>query len=151
MTDVSILVMVALSFVFQFSDATIGTRTAEEDFTWKYNGEVNIGESRVLCPIKIDHRNVKNMDFLHVLQILLLRSARNEKKVREKRSLHVSKLQEKSLKASLQASQAGVCICIKHTRRAAKIQVRERAQNCTVQHCSSSSFTTADLRLLRTF
>ena len=47
MTDVSILVMVALSFVFQFSDATIGTRTAEEDFTWKYNGEVNIGE----CPI----------------------------------------------------------------------------------------------------
>ena len=106
--------------------------------------------SRVLCPIKIDHRNVKNMDFLHVLQILLLRSARNEKKVREKRSLHVSKLQEKSLKASLQASQAGVCICIKHTRRAAKIQVRERAQNCTVQHCSSS-FTTADLRLLRTF
>ena len=146
MTDVSILVMVALSFVFQFSDATIGTRTAEEDFTWKYNGEVNIGESRVLCPIKIDHRNVKNMDFLHVLQILLLRSARNEKKVREKRSLHVSKLQEKSLKASLQAA---VCICIKHTR-AAKIQVRERAQNCTVQHCSSS-FTTADLRLLRTF
>ena len=47
MTDVSILVMVvSLSFVFQFSDATIGTRTAEEDFTWKYNGEVNIGE----CP-----------------------------------------------------------------------------------------------------
>ena len=77
MTDVSILVMVALSFVFQFSDATIGTRTAEEDFTWKYNGEVNIGESRVLCPIKIDHRNVKNMDFLHVLQILLL--AKREK------------------------------------------------------------------------
>ena len=51
-----------------------------------------------------------NMDFLHVLQILLLRSARNEKKVREKRSLHVSKLQEKSLKASLQASQAGVYV-----------------------------------------
>lgn len=47
--------------------------------------------------------------------------------MREKRSLHVSKLQEKSLKASLQAV---VCICIKHTR-AAKIQVRERAQNCT--------------------
>ena len=77
MTDVSILVMVALSFVFQFSDATIGTRTAEEDFTWKYNGEVNIGKSRFLCPIKIDHRNVKNMDFLHVLQILLL--AKREK------------------------------------------------------------------------
>ena len=76
MTDVSILVMVALSFVFQFSDATIGTRTAEEDFTWKYNGEVNIGESRVLCPIEID-LNVKNMDFLHVLQILLL--AKREK------------------------------------------------------------------------
>ena len=57
MTDVSILVMVALSFVFQFSDATIGTRTAEEDFTWKYNGEVNIGESRHLCPIKIVYRD----------------------------------------------------------------------------------------------
>ena len=66
---------------------------------------------------------MKDMYFVHVLQ-----SARNEKKkVREKRSLHVSKLQEKSLKASLQAV---VCICIKHTR-AAKIQVRERAQNCT--------------------
>ena len=53
MTDVSILVMVALSFVFQFSDATIGTRTAEEDFTWKYNGEVNIGESKFCVPLKL--------------------------------------------------------------------------------------------------
>ena len=45
MTDVSILVMVVASLVFQVSDATIGSRKdAEEDFTWKYNGEVNIGE-----------------------------------------------------------------------------------------------------------
>ena len=46
MTDVSILVMVVASLVFQVSDATIGSRKAdtEEDFTWKYNGEVNIGK-----------------------------------------------------------------------------------------------------------
>ena len=45
MTDVSILVMVVASLVFQVSDATIGSRKdAEEDFTWNYNGEVNIGE-----------------------------------------------------------------------------------------------------------
>ena len=36
MTDVSILVMVVASLVFQVSDATIGSRKdAEEDFTWK--------------------------------------------------------------------------------------------------------------------
>ena len=50
MTDVSILVMVVASLVFQVSDATIGSRKAdnqpeEEDFTWKYNGEVNIGKN----------------------------------------------------------------------------------------------------------
>ena len=46
MTDVSILVMVVASLVFQVSDATIGSRKADtkEDFTWKYNGEVNIGK-----------------------------------------------------------------------------------------------------------
>ena len=46
MTDISILVMVVASLVFfQVSDATIGSRKdAEEDFTWNYNGEVNIGE-----------------------------------------------------------------------------------------------------------
>lgn len=65
MTDVSILVMVILaSFVFQVSDATIGSHLSrnnespqpqkrqaskEEDFTWKFNGEVNIGN---LCDLK---------------------------------------------------------------------------------------------------
>ena len=47
MTDISILVMVVASLVFfQVSDATIGSPKAdpEEDFTWNYNGEVNIGE-----------------------------------------------------------------------------------------------------------
>ena len=50
MSDVCILVMVAISVtaLLQGSscDATIGkgTQKLEEDFTWKYNGEVNIGK-----------------------------------------------------------------------------------------------------------
>ena len=50
-TNCSIFVMVivifASSFVFQVSDATIGSRGQEEDFTWKHNGEVNIGKHYV--------------------------------------------------------------------------------------------------------
>ena len=82
------------------------------------------------------------MDFLHVLQ-----SARNEKKkVREKRSLHVSKLQEKSLKASLQAV---VCICMHQTYTSSKNSSSRTSSklHSSIQHCSR---TTADLRLLRT-
>ena len=38
-----ILVLVAATFVF--CDATVGTnRKIHQDFTWKYNGEVNIGK-----------------------------------------------------------------------------------------------------------
>ena len=59
MTDVSILVMVAASFVFQVSDATVG-RFTEDDFTWKYNGEVNIGKPSDLFLESASHQKCRD-------------------------------------------------------------------------------------------